>query len=103
MSILTLQNAADALNYNSPDEMPAKVATIFIPAVDGFIKEATGKDWGVLTDTYTSIDPIAIMVAAVLLVRWFEDPGMIGKVSDVGVLSMISQLEAKVLIENQAN
>jgi hypothetical protein len=102
IAVLTVQEAAELLVYESIADMPKKVATILLPAVAGFIQEATGKDWGALTDTYTKIDPLAKLVAGVLLVRWFEDPGMIGKTNDIGVLSMIAQLEAKVLQEKQA-
>lgn len=98
MGILTLQEAADLLDYESIDEMPNKVATIFLPAVDNFIKDATGKDWGVITDTYTSIDATAKMVAGALLVRWFEDPGSVGKLNQNDFLvGLIGQLHAKVL------
>lgn len=103
MLILTAQQACDALNFSSPEEMPEKVTTIFLPAIDSFIQNATGKNWGDLTETYTAIDPVAIMAASVLLVQWIEDPGMIGKTGDPGVLGMIGQLKARVIQENQSS
>ncbi len=102
MAILSPEEAVDVLGYTFVDEMPGDVTKILLPGIDGFLKNATGKDWGTITDTYTEIDPDAKMIARVLLVRWFEDPGMIGKTSDVGVVSLIGQLHAKALQEKQA-
>jgi hypothetical protein len=100
--ILTTEEAMQALNYTTVDEMPGKVSTILLPAVDNFIENATGKDWGTLTEKYTSIDPVAKIIAGVLLVRWFDDPGLIGQVSDVNILSLLGQLAAKATQEKQA-
>ena len=97
MAILTELEAANALGYISTDEMPERVNTL-LSAIDKFIETATGKDWG----AETTIDPTARMLASVLLVRWFEDPGMVGKVSDAGVLGLVGQLHAKALQEKQA-
>lgn len=95
MAILTNQEAADALNYDTTDQMPSKVLSIFLPAVNEYLKSATGKDWGTTTTTYTTIDPVAKMAAVILLVRWFENPGEMGKASGIGVIGMIAQLGAK--------
>lgn len=103
MSILTDTEAMEALNYTSVDDMPAKVIGILVPAVDAYITNATGKDWGTLTTTYTAVDPLAKLAAAILLGRWFEDVTQIGQANDLGVLSMLGQLEAKYLIEQQAS
>lgn len=94
--ILTQQEASELLNYLTVDEMPEKVISVFLPAVDAFLKNATGFDWGTLTDTYTMIDPLAKMAAGVLLVRWFDDPSLIGKADDAGIVGLIGQLRAKV-------
>ena len=91
-----------ALNFTEIDQMPDKVLTIFLPAVDAYIINATGKDWGTLTDTYTTIDPLSKLTAGILLARWFEDASQVGQVNDLGVLSMIGQLQAKSLKESQA-
>lgn len=98
MPILTPQDAADVLGYDSPDEMPGDVTKILLPGIDGFLKNATGKDWGAEEE----IDPDAKMAARVLLRRWFDDPGMVGATKDVGILSLIGQLHAKALQEKQA-
>ena len=95
MAILTSQEASEILKYNSPGEMPGNITSIILPAIDTFIKDATGKDWAL----GVPIDPTAKMVASVLLVRWYEDPGMIGKAPDSGIVMFISQLHAKVLQE----
>lgn len=100
--ILTAQEAASALDYTTADELPAKVQSIILPAVDNYLKDATGKDWGTLTETYTAIDPTAKMIAGVLLVRWFENPALIGKTNDDGVIAMIGQLAAKATQERRA-
>lgn len=101
MSILTTQEAADALDYESVEELPGKVTSIFLPAIDNFLKDCTGKDWGTITEDYTEIDPTAKIIASILLVRWVENPGMIGQTNDDGVLSLITQLSAKATLEAQ--
>ena len=96
--ILTTQEAADVLGYDSPDEMPGDVVNILLPGIDGFLQNATGKDWGAEEE----IDPDAKMAARVLLRRWFDDPGMVGATKDAGILNLIGQLHAKALQEKQA-
>jgi hypothetical protein len=85
------KEAADMLKLESAEDNPQ--LNIILPAVDDYIKTATGKDWS----KDNPIDPIAKLVACVLLVRWFEDPGMIGKATDAGVIGLIGQLHAKAL------
>jgi hypothetical protein len=102
MPILTDQEACDALHYTDIDQMPAKVKSILLPGIDCFIKDATGKDWGTLTDTYTAIDPTAKTAAMLLLMRWFEDSQEIGK-AGIGVIGLLSQLQAKYSQESQAS
>lgn len=100
MSILTPQEAIDQLKLDLPASAYPQL-DIILPAIDDYLKTATGKDWGTLTDQYTEIDPTAKIVAIVLLVRWFEDPGMIGKLSlnDPGLVGFIAQLHAKAISE----
>lgn len=100
MSILTPQEAIDQLKLDLPASTYPQL-NIILPAIDDYLKTATGKDWGTLTDRYTKIDPTAKIVASVLLVRWFEDPGMIGKLSlnDPGLIGLIAQLHAKAISE----
>ncbi|MBP2638437.1 MAG: hypothetical protein H6Q72_4344 [Firmicutes bacterium] len=102
MAILTDLEAAGLLNYESADDMPSKVTSVFLPAVDGFIKTATGKDWGALTEIYTAVDPVAKMLAGILLVRWFEGTEEVGKAGGIGVIGLVGQLSAKYQQELQA-
>lgn len=94
MSILTQQEMADSLGYTSISEVPPR-ANLLPSFVDDFIKTATGHDWA----SDTTIDPTAKMLASALTIRWFEDPGQMGKISDndIGVKSLIGQLHAKAL------
>lgn len=98
MATLTPQEAADTLGFNLPDEMRGNVTSILLPAIDMFIKDATGRDWSL----DENINPTAKMVASVLLVRWNEDPGLIGKAPNDGIVMFISQLHAKALLESDA-
>lgn len=68
---------------------------ILLPAIDDFIKTATGKDWGL----DNPIDPTAKIAATILLVNWFENPGAIGKADGVMhmLVTIVSQLQAKAL------
>jgi hypothetical protein len=94
--ILTAEQARKILRcYSSIDDMPGEITEVWIPAIDAFIQNATGKDWGILTDTYTKIDPIAIAAASILLVQWAQDPGMSNKIDDSGVIGFLGQLKAK--------
>jgi hypothetical protein len=90
---LTTQEAAELLGYDSVESCPAARLNITHSAVDDYIQSATGKDWG----KDNPVNATAKLVASILLVRWFEDPGMIGKVNDVGLISLIGQLHAKAI------
>ena len=100
MSILTPQEAVDQLRLDSPASNYPQL-DIILPAISDYLKSATGKDWGTITGQYKEIDPTAKIVASVLLVRWFEDPGMIGTLSlnDPGLVGLIAQLHAKAISE----
>ena len=91
VAILTAQEAAELLDYESPEDMPGKVMSIFMPAVNSSLETATGKDWG----GDEVVDPAAKHVAGVLLVRWFEDPVLVGKTHDAGFIALVGQLHAK--------
>jgi len=93
--ILTQLEAAGMLGYTSINDVPVERLNIIMPFVDDYIKTATGRDWA----GDISIDPTAKMLASVLLVRWFDDPGQIGKIpdNDIGVRGLIGQLHAKAL------
>lgn len=94
MTILTAQEAAELLDYESEEDLPGKIISVFLPAINASIEVATGKDWSRDDD----VDPLAKFVAGALLVRWFEDPSLVGetpaKIS--GLVLFISQLKAKV-------
>lgn len=89
MSILTAEEGAIVLRCEVDD--PAMVQ--LLPAVDAYVKRATGRDW-------SRDDPIqeeAKSAARILLVLWHENPSMIG--NQVGTLgpglsACLTQLEA---------
>jgi len=95
MAILTPQEVEDILKLESLEDYPE--LNIWLPGVDDVIKTATGKDWG--ADAVK--DPTAKMLACVLVIRWFENPGMIGKIdlADKNIVALVGQLHAKALIE----
>ena len=90
MAILTPQKVAESLDYDSPEQVPPK-AFSYVPAIEEYLAAATGKRWG----EEEPVDPLAEVVARVILVRWFEDPGQVGKVSDQSLITMIGMLKAK--------
>ena len=94
MAILTAQEAKEALGYEPDDEMPGRVTSILLPAVDNYLRDATGHDWA--SDTIVS--PTAKIAASILLVRWFENPTQVGTNNDIGVKALIAQLQAKALV-----
>ena len=93
MGILTSQEAADMLKLEVASDYPQLL--ILLPAVDDYIKTATGKDWG----ADDPVDPTAKIVATVLLVNWFENPGAIGSIDGFMkmMVNLIAQLQAKAL------
>jgi len=97
--ILTPEEAADILRLDNASNYPQ--LDIILPAIDEYMKTATGFDWGTITETYQSINPTAKMAATMLLVQWFENPAMIGKVDEgsYGLTNLIKQLQAKALPE----
>ena len=89
--ILTAQQAANALRVETADLRMLDL----LPQVDEFIERATGRDW---TQDATK-NPVAIAAATMLLVIWFENPGMIGQEVSLpfGLVATLSQLEAETL------
>ncbi len=87
--ILTKEEAAGVLKIDNPEIY--STLDIIIPAIGDYLLNATGKDWS----ADAVIDPLAKMVASVLLVRWFGDTGMIGKCEDSGLVGLITQLKIK--------
>jgi predicted aspartyl protease len=91
-NILTAAQAANALRCEVTD--PAMLD--LMPQVDEYIKTATGRNWA----ADTTIDPVAIAAARMLLVMWYENPAMVGSqtVLSYGLGNALTQLEAKALI-----
>lgn len=91
--ILAIQEALDMLRLPSAEDSPQLLR--LLEFVDDFIETATGRDWG----SDNPIDPTAWMLAAALLVRWHDDPGQMGNISDndIGVKALMGQLHAKAL------
>ena len=98
MAVLTDQEVAGLLSYDSPADMPGKVMSIFLPAAESYVKDATGKDWG----ADTPVDPVAKMAVGILLIRWFENPEEVGKATGTGIIGLVTQLSAKHQQELQA-
>lgn len=89
MSILTVTEAANILRC---DEASQHMLDL-LPQADSFIEQATGRRW-------QDEDPVraeAKSAARMLLVMWFENPGMMGNGANTlsyGLTSALSQLEA---------
>jgi len=88
--ILTMQEAGAALRLSDPYDYPQ--LDLILPAIDEALKTATGYDWG----ADAQIDPLAKLLAQVMLVRWFMDPGHLEvPLYDPAVIGLVAQLRAK--------
>lgn len=88
-NILTAAEAANVIRTDATD--PALLQ--LLPQVDLYIRTSTGRDWTV----DTSIHPVAKAAAQMLLVMWYENPGMMGPgVTSLqyGLTATLAQLEA---------
>lgn len=91
-NILTTSEAATVLRC---DESDADML-VLLPAVDAYIKNATGHDWTL----DNPVVPEAKSAARMLLVKWHEDPGMMGNSTaplGYGLSACLIQLEALAL------
>lgn len=90
-NILTIEEAANVLRTTETDETMLDL----LPLVDGYIEQATGRDWAADTTIY----PQAKAAARMLLVRWHEDPGGMaaGSALGFGLGAALTQLEALAL------
>jgi len=91
-NILTAAEAAIVLRVDATD--PAMLQ--MLPMVDAYIKNATGRDW----TADTTIEPMAKAAAQILLVQWYETPGMLGQgitTLAAGLTACLVQLEARAL------
>lgn len=93
--ILSPEEVADALRYETPDECPDAVA--LVPAIAETLKESTGYNW----ESDEQVDETAKQAARMLLVQWFENPGMLAERRTVnlsyGLTFLITQLQVKAL------
>lgn len=91
MSILTATQAANALRVLSTDPRLVDL----LPIIDEYIQQATGRDWS----EDATIHKIAVSVATMLLVQWYEDPGAMGGMGDMphGITAQLTMLEAEAL------
>jgi hypothetical protein len=91
-NILTENEAATVLRCDSTDaDMLA-----LLSSVDAYIKNATGHDWA----SDSPVIPEAKSAARMLLVKWHEDPGMMGNSAPAlgyGLSACLVQLEAMAL------
>lgn len=87
-NILTTAEAAAVLRVDEDDPMMLDL----LPAVDAYIRNATGRDWSQDSPIHAS----AKQAARVLLVRMHEDPGMMaaGGALSLGLGAALAQLEA---------
>lgn len=87
-NILTAAEAADVLRCAADD---ARLLDL-LPQIDAYIKTATGHAW----EGDNPIHETAKAAARMLLVQWFEDPGMMvgGKALSFGAQACLTQLQA---------
>ncbi len=90
-NILNAIEAATVLRCENTD--PNMLA--LLPQVDAYIQQATGRDWTV----DSPISQVAKGAARMLLVMWYENPGMVGNMSSLnfGLASSLVQLESLAL------
>ncbi len=86
--ILTEKEAANALRCELDDDNMLDL----LPLVDGYIENATGRDWA----GDSTVHPAAKAAARMLIVRWHEDPGSLaaGGALILGLSAAMAQLEA---------
>lgn len=91
MTILTANQAANALRVSSTDPRLVDL----LPIIDAYVERATGRDWS----QDEAKNKIAVSVATMLLVQWFENPGMMGTGGDMpyGITAHLTLLEAEAL------
>jgi hypothetical protein len=84
-NILTAAEAARVVRTEITDQIMLDL----LPSVDAFIQEATGRDWA----KDTTVRAVAKSAARMLLVMWYENPGMVGN----GITTLGSGLTAALL------
>ncbi len=84
-NILTAAEAARVVRTEATDQIMLDL----LPPVDAYIQQATGRDW----TKDSAIKAEAKSAARMLLVMWYENPGMIGN----GITTLGSGLTAALL------
>jgi hypothetical protein len=85
-NILTASEAATVLRI----EEDSQTLLDLLPAIDAYIKGATGHDWA----ADSPVIPEAKSAARILLVRWHEDPGALAGTLTLGQSAVLVQLES---------
>lgn len=91
-NILTATEAANVLRAATNDPLMSDL----LPAIDLYIRQATGRDW----TADSTINPVAKSAARMLLVMWHENPAMMGQGTGAlshGLAACLTQLEALAL------
>jgi len=91
-NILTAAEAANVLRCETTDPLMVNL----LDAVDLYIKNATGRDW----TADSPINPVAKSAGRMLLVMWYENPGMIHGADTTatlhhGLRAVLAQLEVE--------
>ena len=97
-NILTQEEATAVLRLSLAEWETDPLLDLILPAVDDYLKNATGYDWA----SDAVIDPLAKQVAMMLLVQWYENPAQVGSIITesplaFGVNNLIGQLTVKKL------
>ena len=92
-NILTQAEAQQALRLVVGESDP--ILDLVLPAVDEYLKNATGYDW----TADAQINPLAKAAAIMLAVQWYENPAMIGSVDTLkyGITNVVAQLRSSKL------
>ena len=90
-NILSAAEAAIVLRCDATDARMLQL----LPQIDATLQEATGHDW----QNDSPITETAKAAARMLLVPWYEDPGMIGGINSIGfgLTFALAQLQALAL------
>ena len=89
-NVLTAAEAANFVRTTPTDAVMLQL----LPLVDEYLYKATGHDWA----TDATIHPLAKATAGIILVTWYDNPGMSGADPDgPGISGHLVQLEAEAL------
>lgn len=97
LSIMTnILTAAQAANFlRTQDDDP--VMLLYIPLLDQYIENATGRDW----TQDSPVNNLAIAAAGMLLVIWYDNPAQVQQGSEselpYGMTNLLAVLEAEAM------